>query len=464
MSDAVAEVRLLPPQLADVLERVEGSARDLGVEMYLVGGFVRDRLLGTLGKDIDLVSVDGDGMQVLGAVARAFGWAPPQQFERFGTAQIRGDGFILESVRARAERYDPESRKPTVKPGTLQQDVMRRDFTVNALCQTFDGRVIDITARGLDDLRAGVLRTPLDAAETFAEDPLRMFRAARFRAQLGFDLAPGMLDAMRQQAERASILSVERISEELRRLLISAHPREGMLVLRDSGLLERVMPEVAAMIGVEQGGYHVYDVFDHTMHALDRSPRDLITRCAVLLHDAGKPPTHAVIDGKHTFYDHPRVGADMAREMLTRLRFSNDEADAVSQLVRLHLRPIQYDEATFSDAAVRRLIRDAGDLRTRMLDVARADTEASSYPDTHNIDSLQRRMAALDQGRQLSELRDPLSGDEIMARYRKGPGPWVRDIKNALRDAILDGEIPPSDAPAARRWLDDHPQVGDGCI
>ncbi len=443
-----------------MLEAVRDSAAARGLEVYLVGGFVRDRLRGVPGKDIDIVSVGSDGIPLLADVATHFHWAPPQQFERFGTGQIRGDGFVIEVVRARSERYDPESRKPLVEPGTLEQDVWRRDFTINALCQRLDGSIIDVTADGLADLRLGVLRTPLDPNDTFAEDPLRMLRAARFVAQLGFQLADAILPAMRAQAHRVSILSVERVGEELRRLLLARFPRPGMNVLRDGGVLDVVLPEITAMIGVEQGGYHIYDVYDHTMHALDRAPADLVTRAATLLHDVAKPPTHVLTeDGKHTFYDHPQQGADTARDILGRLRFSNDEIAAVAQLVRLHLRPIAYERDKFGDAAVRRLIRDAGDLREKMLDLARADTEASSYPTTEEIDELAARMARLDAGGAVSRMRALLTGDEIMAIAGHGPGPWVGRVQRAVEDAVLEGDIAPGDSAGARAWLDAHPDV-----
>ncbi len=289
-----------------LIEAIADAAARAGVETYLVGGFVRDRLLGRDVKDIDLLAVGDDGTRVLAEVASRFGWAPPQRFERFGTGQVRGADFVVEVVRARAESYDASSRKPDVRPGTLEEDIWRRDFTVNALCQTLDGRVIDVTGRGLDDLRHGVLRTPLDPEQTFSEDPLRMFRAARFAAQLGFSLAPGLTAAMSRMAGRSTILSAERVAEEFRRLLVSDHPRAGLEVLRDGGLLAVWMPELEAMVGVEQGGFHIYDVFDHTAHTVAAVPPDLVTRAAALLHDVGKPPTHALDDsGKHTFYDHP---------------------------------------------------------------------------------------------------------------------------------------------------------------
>ncbi len=451
---------LRPRTIEDVLDVVREAAEESGAEVYLVGGFVRDRLLGKPGKDVDLVQVGGDGIPLLAATAAELGWARPQQFERFGTGQVRGDGFVLEVVRARAERYDPESRKPDVRPGTLEEDIRRRDFTVNALCQTLRGRVLDITGRGIADLRAGILRTPLDAAETFSEDPLRMFRAARFVAQLGFTLAPGVLEAMRAQAERIKIVSIERIAEELRRLLRSDNVLAGFDVLAGSGLLELVLPEVAAMRGVDQGGFHIYDVYEHTLRATEQTEADIITRTAALLHDVGKPPTHALApDGRHTFYDHPQLGAQMARAILTRLRFSNEEIAAVSALVRLHLRPIQYQPETFSDAAVRRLVRDSGDLRARMLDTARADTRASSFPTTAAIDELEARMARLDAGGQVSQLHDLLDGNEIVVMAQRPPGPWVGRVKRRLEDAVLDGELAPRDAAAARDWLRAHPEV-----
>jgi putative nucleotidyltransferase with HDIG domain len=449
------------PELEDLLESIAAAAGALEVEVYLVGGFVRDRLLGgAQGKDIDLVTVGADPMALLAAVASGLGWHPPERFERFGTAQIRGGAYIIEGVRARAERYDPESRNPDVRPGTLEEDVRRRDFTVNGLCQTLDGVVIDITGQGLTDLLTGVLRTPLDPEVTFAEDPLRMYRAARFVARLGFALAPGTIEAMRAQASRTSILSVERVSDEIRRMLVAPFPSAGISVLRDAGLLEQILPELVAAIGIEQGGYHTHDVYGHTLATVDATQPDLVTRTAALFHDIAKPPTHVVApDGRHTFYDHPQIGAEMARTILTRWRFSNDEISDASRLVRLHLRPIQYDRETFSDSAVRRLIRDAGPLRDRMLDLARADTEASAYPTLEGLDELAERMARLDAGGAVSAMADPLSGDELMALAGRGPGPWVGRAKGAIREAIIDGALPPGDRDRAREWVEAHTEI-----
>jgi poly(A) polymerase len=259
-------------------------------------------------------------------------------------------------------------------------------------------------------------------------------------------------------AARSEILSAERVAEELRRLLVADHPRAGLELLRDGGLLSIWLPEVEAMVGVEQGGFHIYDVFDHSARTVEGTSRDLVARAAALLHDVGKPPTHALDPhGKHTFYDHASLGADMAAAMLTRLRFSNDEVAAVALLVRHHLRPIQYQPDEWSDAAVRRLVRDAGDQRGRLLDLARADTLASSYPTVAGIDDLEQRMARLDAGGAVSRLRPPLSGEDIM-RLAGGrpPGPWVGRVTRALEEAVLDGAIPAGDAAAAQTWLDKH--------
>ncbi|HEY6377551.1 MAG TPA: HD domain-containing protein [Candidatus Dormibacteraeota bacterium] len=447
-----------PASLEDILDGLAAIARANGIEAYLVGGFVRDRLLGLDAKDLDVLIVGGgpDGQSLLlSALSARFGWSRPQLFERFGTGQVRGDGWVVEAVLARGESYDPSSRRPSVRPGTLDEDLWRRDFTVNTLAQTLEGAVIDRTGRGLDDLAAGVLRTPLDPLTTFAEDPLRIYRAARFTAQLGFTLAPGMLEAMREGASRTAILSIERVRGELQRLLVGAHPHAGLSVLDGAGLLERILPEIVAMHGVEQSGYHCYDVYEHTLRAVEAAPPDLVTRLAALLHDVGKPPCHALDErGRHTFHDHPVVGAAMAETILERLRFSNDETRDVATLVRLHLRPISYDPGATGDAAVRRLIRAAGPLRGRLIDLARADTAASSYPTMAELDELQARMERLDSDGAVSALRSPLDGDELQRRAGRGPGRWIREAQQLLIDAVLDARLDATDPEAAWRLLE----------
>ncbi len=431
-----------------------------GPELLLVGGYVRDRLLGLPGsKDIDLVSLGDGGVELFSRLASRLGWAPPQVFDHFGTAQIRGNGIVLELVRARGEQYDPASRKPSVRPGTLEEDLWRRDFTVNAIAQRLDGELLDLTGRGLSDLEAGVLDTPLAPAGTFAEDPLRMWRALRFVAQLDFSPSDRVVEALADQADRIAIVSVERIAVELSAMLLGKAPQRALQLAADTGLLRQTLPYVDAMRGVPQGGYHIYDVFGHSAAAVEAAPAQLLVRLAALYHDVGKPVTHLVDqEGNHTFHAHAEAGAAMAREELLSLRLGKELVENVARLVALHMRPIQYN-SQFSDAAVRRLLRDAGGLAAPLLELARADTVASSYPDCHGLDELERRMLALEEQGRYSAISSPLSGDALMELAARRAGPWVGRTQRALVEAVLDGEIPAHDRHAARQWLLVHPEL-----
>jgi poly(A) polymerase len=263
---------------------------------------------------------------------------------------------------------------------------------------------------------------------------------------------------MQAQAQRAGVLSAERIRDELIRLLTSPNARDGMNVLRDSKLLDVIAPELLGMVGVEQGGYHKYDVWDHTMYAIEAAPADLITRVAALFHDAGKPATHAVTEeGKHTFYGHPGAGAAISHSVMERLRFSNEEVDAVAKLVNLHLRPIQYDQENWGDSAVRRLIRDAGELRKELIDLACADTVASSFPTTEGLIGLANRMDLLDSDGSVSQFVSPVSGEEIMSMAGRKPGPWVGLVKRAIEDAVIEGTLGANDHDSAVEWLRTNP-------
>jgi poly(A) polymerase len=418
-------------------------ADELGVRAWAVGGYVRDTLLGRPHPDLDVVVEDGRALEVadgFAAVARA---RRPALFPRFGTAQVTWGERLVEFVSARAESYAPESRKPFVRPASVEEDLIRRDFTVNAMLMDFDGRVIDPLG-GRADLERGLLRTPRPAEVTFSDDPLRMLRAIRFAAQLGFELAPDLLPTMRRLRERLRppVVSVERVTDELRKMLMSPRPRLALELLDESGLLEIVLPEVHACHGVEQGGYHVADVFGHTLLTVERAaelrPPDLVLRLAALFHDVGKPVT-ATPDG--AFHGHHEVGADLAREALTRLRFSNAEIDKVTRLVRLHLRPVFY-ESEWRDGAVRRLARDADDLLWTLMALARADVAASAYPEAGKLDELEARLRrVLDETP--SRMRIPVSGRDIMRIRGLRPGPEVGRIKAELEELVLDGTLPP---------------------
>jgi poly(A) polymerase len=450
-----------------VLCTLSQLASELGVEAYVVGGYVRDRLLGREGsKDIDVVVVGGSGATLLSLLAERLGWSPPAVFERFGTAHATGDGIIVEAVRARSERYDPESRKPDVRPGTLAEDVWRRDFTINTLCVPIAAdhehppwftEVLDYTGRGLDDLESGILRTPLDPAETFAEDPLRMVRAARFVSKLDVHPAVGLVAAMRAAAARLRVVSVERVAEELRQILVAPQPSRGLELLRDGGVLDVILPELVPTVGCAQDPrHHLYDVWEHTVRALDAAPAELTVRLAVLLHDVGKPATRAVVDGRVTFHGHAAAGAELAAGALRRLRFSDAEVTDTRRLVDIHMRPVLYRPESDGAPMLRRLVRDAGELRGPMLAVARADVSASAHPDAAFLDDLERRLAEVDRTGAIAARRCALDGEVIMRWGGRGPGPWVGAVQRAYTEAVLDGRVPPDDPEAAAAWLAAH--------
>jgi len=419
---------------------------------------VRDDLLGRpLPPDVDIVTEE-DAL-ALAHWLHAQGVADhlPVTYPRFGTAMVHIGGVQFELVTARRESYTAESRKPVqVQPATLREDAFRRDFTVNTLMRNLHtGELLDLTGKGLDDLRAGLLRTPLDPMVTFEEDPLRAMRAVRFAAQLDFGIEPKTYEAICRTAHRLQIISMERIRDEFTKLLQAPHAVKGLRLLWETGLLEQFAPELAAMHGVEQNQYHLYDVWEHTLKVLEELPPDasLVLRLAALLHDVGKPPTRTVgEDGVH-FYGHENVGAQMAEELLRRLRYSNDIIQPVVKLVRLHMRPGKYDY-TWSDAAVRRLVRDAGELLPELLTLVRADIAASNlaYPRA-DIDALEQRIQALTARENVQQLDSPLRGDEIMQALGIPPGKQVGECKRFLLNEVIEGRLAPGDKEGAKRLL-----------
>jgi poly(A) polymerase len=437
------------------LPLVKRAADALGVRAWVVGGYVRDLLLGREHPDLDVVVEEGKGLELAERFAAEAGTRPPIVFPRFGTAQVMFQGRMVEFVSARRETYDAASRKPErVEVASVDEDLRRRDFTINTLLMDLDGRVYDpLGARA--DLERRVLRTPSDPARTFAEDPLRMLRAIRFAAQLGFQLDPSLPPAMRRLAGRLRppVLSVERIADELRKMLLSARPRPAMELMAETGLLDEVLPELAACQGVAQGGWHTHDVFGHTLLTVEYCRPDLRLRLAALMHDIGKPRT-AGPDG--SFHGHPEVGAEMAGDILRRLRFGNVLIDEVTTLVRLHMRPIYYS-SSWSDGAVRRLARDAGPLLGPLLELAQADTAASAYPRPEELDELEERTRAV-LTETPSRLRPPVDGGDIMRLRELEPGPEVGRIKERLEELVMDGTLPP-DRDAILAHLREHPEL-----
>ena len=445
-----------PVALSDeeLLRLLKRAAAELGAQAWVVGGYVRDKLLARPHPNPDVVVERGDALKLAERFAELAGAEPPVTFERFGTAQVTLAGHLVEFVNARAESYASDSRKPDVRPATLDEDLRRRDFTINTLLMDLDGRIHDPLG-GRTDLDARVLRTPADPLLTFADDPLRMLRAVRFAAELGFELAPDLIPAMRQMKGRLAppVISAERIADELRRMLTSPRPRLALELLDAGGLLEAILPEVAACKGVQQSGYHTHDVLGHTLLTVEGVPPDLVLRLAALFHDVGKPST-ATPDG--AFTGHEIVGAELARSALERLRFAQKDIETVAKLVRLHLRPVYYS-SEWSDGAVRRLARDAGPLLDRLMALARADIAASAYPEPEKLDELQARIGAVRSERP-SRLEPVVTGEDVMRVRGIAPGPEVGRIKKRIEELVIDGEVAPA-REAVLAYLATHPDL-----
>ena len=439
---------------SELLGLLKRAASDLHVKAWIVGGYVRDKLLGRPHLNPDVVVEDGDALELAQRFAQLAGAPPPVTFERFGTAQVALPGRLVEFVTARAESYAPDSRKPEVRRATLEEDLRRRDFTVNTLLMDFDGNVRDLLG-ARQDLEAKVLRTPADPMLTFADDPLRMLRAVRFAAELGFEPAPDLVPAMRRLGSRLAppVVSIERTAGELRRMLASERPKLALELLDEAGLLEMILPEIAACKGVLQTGYHTHDVFGHTLLTVAGTPPDLLLRVAALFHDAGKPET---AKGDGTFIGHEEVGAEIARTALERLRFAQKEIDVVVTLVRLHLRPVFYS-SEWTDGAVRRLARDAGRLLDRLMLLAKADIAASAYPHPEKLDELEARLDAV-MAERPSRLEPLITGEDIMRIRSIPPGPEVGRIKQKLEELVIDGEIAPG-TQALIDYLSAHPDL-----
>jgi len=439
---------LLPEVPSAVLLRSLLAEMEEGLQtkVCIVGGYVRDLVMGRDSEsDVDIV-VEWEAAEAAATWLRKR-WGrrePVVSFEKYGTAQISfvlpdGQRFTVEFVRARSEAYSRESRNPAVRPGTLAEDAIRRDFTVNTLLLDSTGMVVDPTGRGLDDIRAGLLRTPLDPLLTFEEDPLRTFRAARFASQLGFSLDPLVEAAMVEAAGRVQIVSKERLRDELIKLLMGDFPSLGFGILLRTGLLAETIPELAQLSGVEQTGYHIGDVFKHTALAVELAQRDRLVRMAVLFHDIGKPGTISPSPKGPTFHGHPQLGAEISTAVMRRLRFSGAEVSQVARLVELHMRPIQY-RSDWAEAAVRRLWHDAGELVGPLLELARADTRASSFPGTAGLDELEQRMAELAKEHPRG-IRPVLTGDQLKAHFRKDDGPWIGRAHAILTEAMVQGRL-----------------------
>ncbi len=436
-----------------LLLRIGDLADRKGVRAYVVGGYVRDLLRGSSVKDLDVV-VLGSGIEFARSAASELGRTNLVIYEKFGTAMLQLDDWKIEFVGARNESYSSHSRKPAVQGGTLEDDLARRDFTINALAVSLNrqdcGLLIDPFG-GYDDLQEGILRTPLNPVETFSDDPLRIMRAMRFASQLEFRVLPEVLDAAAFMAKRLSIVSQERITDEFMKIMASPRPSVGLELMFDAGVLELVFPEVAQLAGVDQRkDYHHKDVFRHTLKVLDNvaeQSSNLWLRMAALLHDIAKPRTKAFHESiGWTFHGHEELGARMVKPIFRRMKLPMEHIPYVEALVRLHLRPMALVDDEVTDSAVRRLMFDAGEYIDDLMLLCRADITSKNprlvQQVKRNYDRVIEKMQLVEEKDRLRNWQPPVRGDEIMEVFGLEPGPAVGKLKQAVTDAVLDGKIP----------------------
>lgn len=436
-----------------LLKQIGEIADRLSISAFVVGGFVRDLLLGKQVKDIDIVVV-GQGVTFGQQVAQALGSTNLVVFENFGTAMLQLKDFKLEFVGARKESYSKFSRKPIVEVGTLDDDLSRRDFTVNAMAVSLNradyGRLLD-PFDGRQAMREKILRTPLGPEATFDDDPLRIMRAFRFASQLGFSIEPSVLEAAKKMAPRLKIVSQERITDEFTKILSCQKPSVGLQLMQEAGVMKVVFPEVAQMGGVEQRlEYHHKDVFQHTLRVVDNvaeASQNVWLRLAALLHDIAKPRTKAFVEGAGwTFHGHEEVGARMVKPIFRTMRFPFDALPYVEKIVRLHLRPMALVDEGVTDSAVRRLLFEAGDDVDDLMALCRADITSKNprlvEQVKKNYDLVVQKMGEVEEKDRIRNWQPPVKGEEIMKVCGLEPGPLVGKLKTAITDAILDGLIP----------------------
>jgi poly(A) polymerase len=449
-----------------LFSKIYATAQKCGYEIYVVGGYVRDLLLGKHIKDIDFVVV-GDAMVFADQLKHDLHLRKLVRYPRFGTFMATYYGYALEFVNARSESYSQDSRKPVTKQADLYSDLSRRDFTINTLAMSIDpknfGQIID-RFDGQKDLKNKLIRTPLAPEQTFSDDPLRMMRAIRFASRLDFSIHEPVWKAIEETRQRLQIVSQERITDEFNKILLSDTPSRGLRMLDKSGLLEIFLPELLEMKGVEQRNkYHHKDVFYHTLEVLDniaRRTNDLKLRLAALFHDIGKPKTRRFDEqAGWTFHGHEIVGKKMVGTILRRMRYSSETIAYVKKLTRLHLRPMVLVSSEVTDSAIRRLIFLAGDEINDLMTLCRADITSKNPKRVRkylsNYDNVLDKIAEVEERDRIRNFKPPVDGHEIMLMFGLQPGQQIGRIKKFLEEAIMNGEVD-NDHDACVNFLKDN--------
>ena len=454
-------------RLSNISKIISELSREIQIDAYLVGGCVRDLMLNPSKDAIDVdIMVEGDGIAFAKILAQKINVPKIVPFKKFATAKIPYKEFEIEVASARLETYDKSSRSPSeVTLSNIQDDLLRRDFTVNAMAVSLNeqnfGEFFD-PFNGMEDLNNKILKTPLDPDTTFSDDPLRMMRAAYFASKLSLSIEKNCLESIKDNAERISIVSQERITNELFKILGTKKPSIGLDILQQSGLMTFVFPEISVMYGLDQSNeYHHKDIFYHTLEVVDNAAQlsdKLDLRLAALVHDIAKPKTRRLSKSKgYTFYGHDDVGARMLKGISTNMKFSNSTRDYITKLTSLHLRPISLAKKDVTDSAIRRLIVDAGEEIDDLMKLCRADITTKNPKNITkylgNFDRVEKRMNEVIEIDELKAFQSPVRGDEIMKMFDLLPGKEVGKIKTMVEDAIINGEIK-NDYSSAMSFLD----------
>jgi len=454
-------------RLSNISKIISDLSREIQIDAYLVGGCVRDLMLNPSKDAIDVdIMVEGDGIAFAKILAQKINVPKIVPFKKFATAKIPFKEFEIEVASARLEKYDKSSRSPSeVTLSNIQDDLLRRDFTVNAMAVSLNeqnfGEFFD-PFNGMEDLNNKILKTPLDPDTTFSDDPLRMMRAAYFASKLSLSIEKNCLESIKDNADRISIVSQERITNELFKILGTKKPSIGLDILQQSGLMTFVFPEISVMYGLDQSNeYHHKDIFYHTLEVVDNAAQlsdKLDLRLAALVHDIAKPKTRRLSKSKgYTFYGHDDVGARMLKGISTNMKFSNSTRDYITKLTSLHLRPISLAKKDVTDSAIRRLIVDAGEEIDDLMKLCRADITTKNPKNITkylgNFDRVEKRMNEVIEIDELKAFQSPVRGDEIMKMFDLPPGKEVGKIKTMVEDAIINGEIK-NDYSSAMSFLD----------